>query len=127
MVVAVRVVPSGAMLVGLLEVPFALALEALVPGDGAHTVSDVVVVVVVVVVVDVAVVVVVDVVLLLDDVLVAVESEVGVEDDEDADVVMALDTELLALEQLVHTVSDLPEHPPLLYSPAPQVAQVEHP
>ena len=32
----------------------------------------------------------------------------------------------LALEQVAHTASDVPEHPPLLYLPAPQVAQVEH-
>ena len=32
----------------------------------------------------------------------------------------------LALEQVAHTASDVPEHPPLLYLPALQVAQVEH-
>ena len=32
----------------------------------------------------------------------------------------------MMLEQVVHTVLDVPEHPPLLYLPAPQVAQVEH-
>ena len=32
----------------------------------------------------------------------------------------------LMLEQVVHAVLDVPEQLPLLYLPAPQVAQVEH-
>ena len=32
----------------------------------------------------------------------------------------------LVLEQGGHWVSDVPEHPPLLYLPVPHVAQAEH-
>ena len=32
----------------------------------------------------------------------------------------------MALEQAVHAVSEVPAHPPLLYLPAPQLAQVAH-
>ena len=32
----------------------------------------------------------------------------------------------LVLEQVEHAVLDVPEQPPLLYLPVPQVAQVEH-